>query len=70
LYSEQFYNEQMPNSTVPEIKRSNLTSTVLTLKNLGINDVINFDYLDPPDKDHLEFGLKQLYYLKAISKDG
>ena len=35
--------------TVPEIKRVNLASTVLTLKNIGINDVINFDYLDRPD---------------------
>ena len=39
----------MPNATVPEIKRVNLNTTVLTLKNLGIDDVLNFDYLDPPD---------------------
>jgi len=39
----------MPDMTVPEIKRVNLASTVLTLKNIGINDVINFDYLDSPD---------------------
>ena len=38
----------MPNQPVPEIMRVNLTSTVLTLKSLGINDVINFDYLDKP----------------------
>jgi HrpA-like RNA helicase len=53
----------MPNSTVPEIQRSNLTSTVLTLKNLGISDVIGFDYLDPPDKNALLLGLKTLYIL-------
>jgi len=48
LYSEKFYNEQMLNATVPEIERVNLTSTVLTLKNIGIKDVIGFDYLDKP----------------------
>jgi HrpA-like RNA helicase len=36
LYSEEFYDKQMPNLTVPEIKRVNLTSTVLTLKSMGI----------------------------------
>jgi pre-mRNA-splicing factor ATP-dependent RNA helicase DHX16 len=48
----------MPNSTVPEIMRSNLTSTVLILKNLGIDDVINFDFLDPPDSEAIILGLK------------
>jgi pre-mRNA-splicing factor ATP-dependent RNA helicase DHX15/PRP43 len=28
--------------------RSNLSSTVLTLKKLGIHDVVHFDFLDPP----------------------
>jgi len=53
LYSEKYYKEQMPDMTVPEIRRVNLASTVLTLKNLGINDVLNFDYLDAPDLNAL-----------------
>ena len=48
LYSEEFYEKHMPNATVPEILRVSLTSTILTLKCLGIDDVINFEYLDPP----------------------
>jgi HrpA-like RNA helicase len=51
----------MPDMTVPEIKRVNLASTVLTLKNLGINDVITFDYLDPPELQSLQHALIQLY---------
>jgi len=39
----------MPNVTVPEIKRVNLTSTVLTLKTMGINNVLKFDFLERPD---------------------
>jgi HrpA-like RNA helicase len=58
LYSEKFYKEQMPDMTVPEIRRVNLASTVLTLKNLGINDVLNFDYLDAPDLNALQLALK------------
>jgi len=53
LYSEKYYKEQMPDMTVPEIRRVNLASTVLTLKNLGINDVLNFDYLEAPDLNAL-----------------
>jgi HrpA-like RNA helicase len=49
LYSEKYYKEQMPDMTVPEIKRVNLSSTILTLKSLGIIDVVDFDYLDRPD---------------------
>lgn len=56
----------MPDSTVPEIKRVNLTSTTLTLKSMGIADVIEFDYLDRPDIQSLEEALKMLYYLEAI----
>ena len=60
----------MPDMTVPEIMRVNLASTVLTLKNIGINDVINFDYLDKPDLTSIQLALKQLYQLRAISKNG
>jgi len=34
--------------TVPEIQRTNLASTVLILKAMGINDLINFNFMDPP----------------------
>lgn len=48
----------MPNSTVPEIMRVNLSSTILTLKNIGIDDVINFDYLDPPEAESIYVALR------------
>jgi ATP-dependent RNA helicase DHX8/PRP22 len=34
--------------SVPEIQRTNLSPTVLILKAMGINDLINFDFMDPP----------------------
>lgn len=48
LYSEQHYQESLPDQTTPEILRVGLTSTVLTLKSLGIDDVVNFEYMDKP----------------------
>ena len=70
LYTEEFYNQQLPNATLPEIKRVNLTSTVLTLKQMQIDDVLGFDFLDKPDAVQVEQALKQLYLLDAIDKDG
>ncbi|CAI5745028.1 unnamed protein product [Peronospora destructor] len=59
-------SEEMAQETVPEIQRTNLASTVLYLKLLGIQDVLGFPYLDPPDKDSLLDALKQLYVLGAL----
>jgi HrpA-like RNA helicase len=39
----------MPSATLPEIKRVNLTSSVLTLKSMGIEDILGFDFLDRPE---------------------
>jgi ATP-dependent RNA helicase DHX8/PRP22 len=65
LYSKPSY-EDMAQETVPEIQRSNLANTVLYLKLLGIQDVLGFSYLDPPDEDALLDALKQLYVLGAL----
>eukprot|EP00967_Tisochrysis_lutea_P066703 scaffold87001_cov20-Tisochrysis_lutea.AAC.1 len=35
-------------TSVPEIQRTNLAMTVLTLKAMGINDLLGFDFMDPP----------------------
>ena len=35
-------------TAVPEIQRTNLASTVLSLKAMGINDLLSFDFMDPP----------------------
>ena len=50
--------------------RVNLISTVLTLKSLGIDDVLNFEYMDRPNQTQLEQSLKQLYLLGAINNKG
>jgi ATP-dependent RNA helicase DHX8/PRP22 len=35
-------------TAVPEIQRTNLSETVLSLKAMGINDLLSFDFMDPP----------------------
>ena len=48
LYTEKDMEEHMKPQTVPEIQRSNLVSSILQLKSLGIDDVIHFDFISPP----------------------
>ncbi|KAF9095828.1 DEAH-box ATP-dependent RNA helicase prp22 [Mortierella sp. AD031] len=70
LYTEAAYlNEMMP-SPVPEIQRTNLAMTVLTLKGMGINDLINFDFMDPPPVQTLLTALEQLFALSALDSEG
>ena len=38
----------MQPNTYPEILRSNLGTVVLQLKKLGIDDLVHFDFMDPP----------------------
>lgn len=70
MYSEKFYNEQMEGMTIPELLRVNLTSLILTLKCIGIDDVLGFEYMERPDDDQIVEALKQLHLLNAINEDG
>nr|GEV73047.1 pre-mRNA-splicing factor ATP-dependent RNA helicase DEAH1-like isoform X1 [Tanacetum cinerariifolium] len=51
LYTEYSYLNDMDDNTVPEIQRTNLADVVLSLKSLGIDDLVNFDFMDPPSKE-------------------
>lgn len=43
---------------------------MLTLKALGINDLVHFDFLDPPPHETLVLALEQLYALGALNHCG
>ncbi|CAJ1065819.1 probable ATP-dependent RNA helicase DHX40 [Xyrichtys novacula] len=70
IYTKEFWEKKMPEFTVPEIQRTSLTSVVLTLKCLGIHDVIRFPYLDCPEERFILEALKQLYQFDAIDRRG
>lgn len=61
---------ELPEETVPEIQRTNLGNVVLMLKSLGINDLLNFDFLDPPPAETLIKALESLYALGALNHKG
>ncbi|AAS50385.2 AAR020Wp [Eremothecium gossypii ATCC 10895] len=64
-----FHREMVPNS-VPEIQRQNLEHTILMLKAMGINDLLNFDFMDPPPRSSMVHALEALYNLQALDEDG
>lgn len=54
LYTEKAYKTEMQDQTYPEILRSNLGSVVLQLKKLGIDDLVHFDFMDPPGGETMQ----------------
>lgn len=69
LYTEKAFSELQP-QTYPEILRSNLGSVVLQLKKLGIDDLVHFDFMDPPVPETLMRALEMLNYLGALDDEG
>ena len=69
LYTEASYHEMQQNNT-PEILRCDLSHAILTMKARGVDDIINFPFLDQPSRDSLEKALLQLYQLGALTDSG
>ncbi|XP_076008434.1 ATP-dependent RNA helicase DHX8-like isoform X2 [Genypterus blacodes] len=70
LYTERAYRDEMLTTNVPEIQRTNLASTVLSLKAMGINDLLAFDFMDSPPMETLIIAMEQLYTLGALDSEG
>jgi HrpA-like RNA helicase len=69
LYSKQAF-EEMSETTIPEIQRSSLVATTLYLLKIGIHDILNFDFLDPPEPESIISAMKQLFLLSAVDEHG
>ncbi|GLJ32503.1 hypothetical protein SUGI_0653990 [Cryptomeria japonica] len=70
LYTESAYRSEMLPTTVPEIQSSNLGFITLNMKVMGINDLISFDFMDPPSPQTLTAAMEQLYSLEALDEEG
>ncbi|OMO84112.1 hypothetical protein COLO4_22215 [Corchorus olitorius] len=70
LYTAYNYYTELDDNTPPEIQRTNLASVVLSLKSLGIHDLLNFDFMDPPPAEALLKALELLFALSALNKLG
>ncbi|XP_043698039.1 pre-mRNA-splicing factor ATP-dependent RNA helicase DEAH10-like [Telopea speciosissima] len=68
LYPESEFSK-LRDSTVPEIKRCNLSNVILQLKALGVDDIIEFDFMEKPSRMAIVKSLEQLFLLGALTDD-
>jgi pre-mRNA-splicing factor ATP-dependent RNA helicase DHX15/PRP43 len=69
LYTHDTFCGELPESQYPEIVRSNLCSVVIALKRLGADDIVNFDFMEPPSPEAMMRALEMLYFLGAIDEE-
>ena len=70
LYTEPVYKHELLESTVPEIQRTNLSAVVLLLKSLGVDNLLDFHFMDPPPQDNIMNSMYQLWILGALDNTG
>ena len=70
LYTEAAFQNEMLPTTIPEIQRQNLSTTILMLKAMGINDLLHFDFMDPPPTNTMLTALEELYQLGVLDDEG
>ncbi|KAK3054396.1 DEAH-box RNA helicase prp16 [Extremus antarcticus] len=70
LYTERAFRDEFYIATIPEIQRTNLANTVLMLKSLGVKDLLDFDFMDPPSQETITTSLFDLWALGALSNLG
>ncbi|MFQ3249670.1 MAG: ATP-dependent helicase HrpA [Glaciecola sp.] len=67
LYSEQDFLSR-PEFTDPEIIRTHLSSVILQMLALGLGEVSQFPFIQPPDNKNINDGMKLLEELQAIQR--
>lgn len=70
LYTSKSFDTSLQPNTYPEILRCNLGSIVLHMKKMGIEDLVNFDFVEPPAPETLMRALELLNYIGALDDDG
>ncbi|XP_039136089.1 LOW QUALITY PROTEIN: pre-mRNA-splicing factor ATP-dependent RNA helicase DEAH7-like [Dioscorea cayenensis subsp. rotundata] len=70
LYTESAYQNEMLPNPVPEIQRTNLGNVVLLLKSLKVENLLDFDFMDPPPQENILNSMYQLWVLGALNNVG
>eukprot|EP00889_Picochlorum_renovo_P004854 jgi/Picre1/31884/NNA_007232.t1 len=61
--------ENLDTVEIPELQRSDLTSIVLQLKGLGVDNMLHFSWLTPPPSECMVRSLENLHALGALGDD-
>ena len=70
LYTDRQFRDELMESSVPEIQRTNLGNVVLLLKSLGVSNLLEFDFMDPPPQEIIMNSMYQLWVLGALDNTG
>lgn len=57
-------------NNIPEIQRTNLANTVLLLKSLGVKNLLEFDFMDPPPQVSSSSSGRSLYEADHLHSAG
>ncbi len=68
LYSEDDFLSR-PEFTDPEIQRTNLASVILAMASLGLGDIVDFPFIEPPDRRNIRDGIALLEELDAVDPE-
>jgi ATP-dependent helicase HrpA len=68
LYSEEDFLGR-PEFTDAEILRTNLASVILQMTSLDLGDILDFPFIDPPDRRNVKDGVNLLQELGALEED-
>lgn len=69
LFTQEEY-EKLPTITPPEMRRADLSSTILTLKALGIDNILRFNFPSPPPAKNMLASIEILHALNALDAEG
>lgn len=67
MYTEENFRSR-PKFTEPEIRRTSLASIVLAMEDIGIENIRQFDFIDPPEKEAFTEAYETLLALGAIRR--
>lgn len=70
MTKERQYVTELLVNQIPEIQRTNLGNVVLLLKSLGVENLLEFDFMDPPPQDNIMNSMYQLWVLAALDNTG
>ena len=70
LYSSAVYERDFVEHTEPEILRMPVEGVVLQLKSMNLQNIVNFPFPTPPDRESLYRAEKLLQNLGALTADG
>eukprot|EP00172_Hildenbrandia_rubra_P001067 Plantae.Rhodophyta-Hildenbrandia_rubra.ctg1640.p1 GENE.Plantae.Rhodophyta-Hildenbrandia_rubra.ctg1640~~Plantae.Rhodophyta-Hildenbrandia_rubra.ctg1640.p1 ORF type:complete len:897 (+),score=164.42 Plantae.Rhodophyta-Hildenbrandia_rubra.ctg1640:444-3134(+) len=70
LFTAGAYAHEMLETNVPEIQRTNLGHVILLLKSLGVRNLVEFPFLDPPPAENINKSMLGLWQLGALDGGG